>query len=88
MGEQHSEQKGKRPLILSADRFTERTEFDGKETYFEGTRITIELPREFDFEKEGKRLLRSIKSAANLFTREHELFPDVLSTKDDQGGRR
>jgi hypothetical protein len=69
---EHSSQKGARPYVLAADRFTERTELDGTETYFEGTRITLELPRDFDFDRCSKQLLARLKEAFNLFTNEPE----------------
>ena len=70
MPKEHSTQKGGRPLVLSADRFTERSEIDGTESYFEGVRVVLELPQNFDLEKHSRTVLGSIKDAMNLFTRE------------------
>jgi hypothetical protein len=71
VAEEHSKQSGSRPLVLSAELFTEHDYETGERRT--GTRITIELPKGFDWgrvndvSKDAARLLRDIRSAANIF---------------------
>jgi hypothetical protein len=64
MGVAESEQKGSPLLVVAA-----RHESDGM---IQWVRIEVEIPLPFDFDKQGKKLLRDIQSAANLFFQEGE----------------
>ena len=55
--------ESKRPLVIGADLYTDYTD----EVPRQAVVIKIELPQDFDFERDGKKLLRQIKAGANLF---------------------
>lgn len=64
MSEDHSTQKGKIPLVVSAKM---ETGFDGNGSPVHVSLVQLEIPSDFDFTKRGDELLRNIVSAHNLF---------------------
>ena len=60
--------ESKRPLVIGADLYTDYTE----EVPRVAVIIKLDLPQSFDFERDGKKLLRQIKAGANLFSGEPE----------------